>query len=96
MWDYLRCEAIKIRGMPSHFIPPLQEEHYLSNQETYYYHLDRAIHDYYYYNFLERIHANGFDGCFIDWYHNQYNSLFPLSFVLDNKVGFTLAANQDK
>ena len=94
--DYLRCELIKMEGMPSHFIPPLQEEHYPSSEETYYYHLNHAIHDYYYNNFLQRLCANRSDGCFIDWYHNQYNSPFPLTFVLDNKVGFTLAADQDK
>ena len=80
--------------MPSHFLPPLSPSFYPQSEATNYYSLHRSVLNYYYAAFIERVRDNGYNGGYIDWYHNTFGSPFPASFVVDNKTGFTLSPGQ--
>ena len=84
-----------MKGMPSHFIPPLLDYQYPSGEPNYF-NLDRTIFEQYYNNYIARLHLNCIDNTAIDWYRTQYNQDFPASFALDNKGAIALSPGNNR
>jgi hypothetical protein len=94
MWDYLRCEVVKMKGMPSHFLPPLSPSFYPQTETANYYSLHCPVLNYYYSSYIKRLQDNGYNRGYLDWYYNTFGTPYPTSFVVDNKTGFALSPGQ--
>jgi hypothetical protein len=94
MWDYLRCKVVKMKGMPSHFLPPLLPSFYPQTETANYYSLYCSVLDYYYSSYIERLQDNRYNRGYLDWYYNTFGTPYPMSFVVNNKTGFTLSPGQ--
>jgi len=73
-----------MKGMPSHFIPPLRNFHYPSVDSNYF-QIDQAIFKQYYNNYFARLQLNSIDNSATAWYHDNVNQTLGTSFVSDNK-----------
>jgi len=81
---------VKMKGMPSHFLPQLLDYQYPSHKPNYSI-LDHTIYKQYFNNFIARLQLNSIDNSACNWYCAEYNQDFPASLATDNKGSVVLS-----